>query len=247
MRAMHELAGCLAANKLLVKNHTPGVCQDESAGDCKGCTVITQAQTPCVQLSPPACVLQPVLTGCNLGLGMSRWDSTCASAVSLCNRLIMTIESTAQSVICGMQSAVDALLSAYTEQEWQLSFSSLSKQVARVGPSHRAHLVALKYLPAHNPRGFALQQAATASMLQGLCKIPTKVCMPRLSFMSCTSPSLPQAWRTTELCFTAILIRSVEATYDGTAFGQSCVLPCRRLVHSLSGQSNMQLTQDYPE
>lgn len=104
----------------------------------------------------------------------------------------MTSKCRAQTVMPGMQSALDALLSAYTEQEWQQSFSSLSKQVAGVGPSHRAHLVALKYLPAHNPRGFALQQAATAGMLQGLCNIPTKVCMPRLSFISCAFPLLPQ-------------------------------------------------------
>ena len=118
-----------------------------------------------------------------------------------------------------MQNALDALLNAYTEEEWQQSFSSLSQQVAGVGPSHRAHLVALKYLPAHNPRGFALQQAATAFMLQGLCKIPTKVCMPRLLFMSCMVSSLPQVWSSAELCCAAILIRPVGATYD-TAFGQ---------------------------
>ena len=84
--------------------------------------------------------------------------------------------------MCAMQSALDALLSVYTEEEWQQSFSSLSKQVAGVGSSHRAHLVALKFLPAHNPRGFALQQAAAASMLHGLCNIPSKVCMPGLLF-----------------------------------------------------------------
>ena len=91
-----------------------------------------------------------------------------------------------QTVRRVMQSALDALLSVYTEQEWQQSFSSLSRQVAGVGPSHRAHLVALKFLPAHSPRGFALQQTAAASMLQGLCNIPSKVCMPRLFFISDT-------------------------------------------------------------
>lgn len=140
-----------------------------------------------------------------------------------------------------MQGALDALLTAYTEQEWQQSFSSLSQQVAGVGPSHRAHLVALKYLPAHNPRGFALQQAATAFMLQGLCNIPTKVCTPRLSFIPCMFPLLPQVWRSVELCLAAVLIRPVGATYDGTVFGPGCVLPCRRLIHSLSGQSNIQI------
>ena len=82
-----------------------------------------------------------------------------------------------------MQSGLDAILSVYTEQEWQQSFSRLAKQVAGVGPSHRAHLVALKFLPAHNPRGFALQQAAAAFMLQGLCNMPLQVRMPHLSLI----------------------------------------------------------------
>ena len=82
--------------------------------------------------------------------------------------------------MCAVQIALDALLTIFTDQEWHQSFSSLSKQVTDVGPSHRAHLVALKFLPAQNPRGFALQQAAAGSMLQGLCTIPSKVCRPRL-------------------------------------------------------------------
>ena len=113
---------------------------------------------------------------------------------SMCNSLMMTFNHRARTAMRAMQSALDALLSMYTEQEWQQSFSSLSKQVAKVGPSHRARLVALKFLPAHNPRGFALQQATAASMLHGLCNIPSKVRMPHLSltfqsrmFIHCTT------------------------------------------------------------
>lgn len=81
-------------------------------------------------------------------------------------------------VLCSTQIALEALLSAYSGQDWQQSFSSLAIQVTEVGSNHRAHLVALKLLPAHSPRGFALQQAGVASLLQGLCTIPSKVCMP---------------------------------------------------------------------
>ena len=38
-----------------------------------------------------------------------------------------------------------------------------------------AHLAALKLLPAHTSRGFALQQAATAALLQTLLKMPSQV------------------------------------------------------------------------
>ena len=127
-------------------------------------------------------VLMSLATGCNLVLGASRQDRICAYAVCMRNTLRITSKFRAQTLMHAMQCALDALLSVYTEQEWQQSFSSLSKQVAVVGPSHRAHLMALKLLPAHNPRGFALQQAAAATMLCGLCNIPSKVCMPRLLF-----------------------------------------------------------------
>lgn len=87
-----------------------------------------------------------------------------------------------KSVMRFLQIALDALLTVYSDKDWQQSFSSLANQVTVVGPSHRAHLVALKFLPAHSPRGFALQQAATASLLQGLCTIPSKVCILLASF-----------------------------------------------------------------
>lgn len=95
------------------------------------------------------------------------------------------------SVTPSVQIALDALLTVYTDQDWQQSFSSLANKVTAVGPSHRAHLVALKFLPAHSPRGFALQQAAAASLLQGLCTLPSKVCSPDFTFISYTPVLLP--------------------------------------------------------
>lgn len=89
------------------------------------------------------------------------------------------------SVTRFVQIALDALLAVYSDQDWQQSFGSLANKVTAVGPSHRAHLVALKFLPAHSPRGFALQQAAAASLLQGLCTLSSKVCSPDFIFMSC--------------------------------------------------------------
>ena len=90
-----------------------------------------------------------------------------------------------------VQIALDALLTVYSDQDWQQSFTRLASQVTAVGPSHRAHLVALKFLPAHSPRGFALQQAAAASLLQGVCTIPSKVCMPGFVVVACTLVVLP--------------------------------------------------------
>ncbi|KAL3137095.1 hypothetical protein ABBQ32_006679 [Trebouxia sp. C0010 RCD-2024] len=88
--------------------------------------------------------------------------------------LALRMDPVGQLLAIETQIALDALLTVYTDQDWQQSFSSLANKVTAVGPSHRAHLVALKFLPAHSPRGFALQQAAAASLLQGLCTLPSK-------------------------------------------------------------------------
>ena len=74
-----------------------------------------------------------------------------------------------------LQIAVESALEAFDDRDWGRNFSSLSGRVAGVGPTHRAHLAALKLLPAHTPRGFALQQAATAALLQNLLKMPSQV------------------------------------------------------------------------
>lgn len=126
----------------------------------------------------------------------------------------MTLKYRAQIVRLAMQSALDALLSVYTEQEWQQSFSSLSRQVAGVGPSHRAHLVALKLLPAHNPRGFALQQAAAASMLHGLCNIPSQVCMPCLFVHIRYGSHVPLLVNDCPALHGSLIVRTVRATCD---------------------------------
>lgn len=77
--------------------------------------------------------------------------------------------------ICALQIALDALLKVFSDPDWHHCFSQLASQVLSVGPSHRAHLVALKLLPAQSLRGFALQQAAVAVMLQQLCTMSSKV------------------------------------------------------------------------
>ena len=74
-----------------------------------------------------------------------------------------------------MQAAIEGALDAFDERDWGRCFSSLSSRVPSVGPTHRAHLAALKLLPAHTARGFALQQAGAASLMQGLLKMPSQV------------------------------------------------------------------------
>lgn len=62
-------------------------------------------------------------------------------------------------------------MDGFDDRDWGRVFSGLSGRVAAVGPTHRAHLAALKLLPTNSPRGFALQQAAAAALLQSLLKV----------------------------------------------------------------------------
>lgn len=79
--------------------------------------------------------------------------------------------------IAAVQSAMESALEVFDDKDWGRNFSSLSGRVAAVGPTHRAHLAALKLLPAHTARGFALQQAGAAALLQSLLKMPSQVPM----------------------------------------------------------------------
>lgn len=84
------------------------------------------------------------------------------------------VQKAPQSVVA-VQTAIESAVDAFDDKDWGRSFSSLSGRVAAVGPTHRAHLAALKLLPANTARGFALQQAGAAALLQGLLKMPSQV------------------------------------------------------------------------
>ncbi|KAL3148440.1 hypothetical protein ABBQ38_013891 [Trebouxia sp. C0009 RCD-2024] len=101
-------------------------------------------------------------------------DQAAGSSCRIKMLLALRMDPVGQLLAIEVQIALDALLAVYSDQDWQQSFGSLANKVTAVGPSHRAHLVALKFLPAHSPRGFALQQAAAASLLQGLCTLSSK-------------------------------------------------------------------------
>ena len=88
---------------------------------------------------------------------------------------------------CVLQIALEALLKAFSPTDWLLTFSNLAAKVAEVGPSHRAHLVALKLLPVHIDSGYSLHQAAAALMLQDLCKMPSKVWPRHWRFLTCNT------------------------------------------------------------
>ena len=71
--------------------------------------------------------------------------------------------------------ATEAVLSAVDDEDWEANFAVTAQQAAQLGPSHRAHLAALKQLPAQCNRGYALQQAGVAYLLHTLCTTPRKV------------------------------------------------------------------------
>ncbi|DBB13580.1 TPA: hypothetical protein ACH3X3_000611 [Trebouxia sp. C0006] len=88
--------------------------------------------------------------------------------------LALRLDPIGQLLAVEIQVALESLLDAFQGKDWGHSIDSLAGQLTGVGPSHRAHLAALKQLPAHSSRGFALQQAAAAKLLQGLCQMPAK-------------------------------------------------------------------------
>ncbi|KAL0038240.1 hypothetical protein WJX79_009819 [Trebouxia sp. C0005] len=88
--------------------------------------------------------------------------------------LSLRLDPTGQLLAVEIQVALESLLDAFQDKAWGHSIDSLAGQLTGVGPSHRAHLAALKQLPSHSSRGFALQQAAAAKLLQGLCQMPAK-------------------------------------------------------------------------
>ncbi|DBA92848.1 TPA: hypothetical protein ACH3X1_003025 [Trebouxia sp. C0004] len=86
----------------------------------------------------------------------------------------LRLDPTGQLLAVEIQVALESLLDAFLGKDWGNSIDSLAGQLTKVGPTHRAQLAALKQLPAHSSRGFALQQAAAAKLLHGLCQMPAK-------------------------------------------------------------------------
>lgn len=57
-------------------------------------------------------------------------------------------------------AAIVAILETLDESDWTRKLPQLADRVANMGPSNRARLRLLRFLPAEHPRGFALQQCA---------------------------------------------------------------------------------------
>ena len=64
-----------------------------------------------------------------------------------------------------MQAAGAALLEALSTDDWAQGVSTLAAQVAEAGPSHRAHLEAVRRLPMQPKRSAVLRSHAAAALL----------------------------------------------------------------------------------
>lgn len=88
--------------------------------------------------------------------------------------LSLRLDPVGQLLAIEVQMAMEAVLSAVDDKEWENKFAVIAHQAAQLGPSHRAHLAALKQLPAQCNRGYALQQAGVGYLLRSLCLTPKK-------------------------------------------------------------------------
>ena len=121
---------------------------------------------------------------------------------------------------------MEAVLSAVDNEEWEDKFAVIAHQASQLGPSHRAHLAALKQLPAQCNRGYALQQAGVGYLLRSLCLTPKKVHLnellsqcelamsPHAVFaVSCASCSMLCWWKTVLMPALAFLDNYITLLY----------------------------------
>ncbi|KAK9817864.1 hypothetical protein WJX72_003352 [[Myrmecia] bisecta] len=86
-----------------------------------------------------------------------------------------------------LQDAICWLADAFPDADWQRKAASLAAEIAAVGPSHRAHLAAVKLLPSDTPRCKLLQAHAAATLLGTL--------LPKVGKAASGAPKVPSRGR----------------------------------------------------